>query len=113
MRYFLSMLASSLAVFFVILLVTPATNGKPQEPACFLCQLLVVTVEMSVLANNVSMEYIVHSAEKACDVLGEEGSTIVEKCHVWIETYLEQIIDMIVVQFFQPYDVCTSLNLCP
>ena len=73
-----------------------------------------------------------------CDTLGEEGSNIVWQCHlfvslqsshsgtfdscclIWfafvlsqIEQYLEEIIDMIVVQFFQPYDVCAYLQLCP
>ena len=39
--------------------------------------------------------------------------SVLELLLLQIEEYLEQIIDMIVVQFFQPYDVCAYLKLCP
>merc|ERR1711953_607545 len=93
-------------------------EGKPaekadKEPDCFICQLLVVSVEVSIIGNNVTMDVIVETASSMCDGLGAEDSGIVQQCHNLIEEYLEQIIDMIVVQFFQPYDVCAYLKLCP
>jgi len=93
-------------------------EGKPaekvdKEPDCFICQLLVVSVEISIIGNNATMDGIVETASSMCDGLGAEDSGIVQQCHNLIEEYLEQIIDMIVVQFFQPYDVCAYLKLCP
>merc|ERR1712012_572715 len=84
-----------------------------KEPDCFICQLLVVLVEVSIIGNNATMDGIVQAASSMCDGLGAADSGIVQQCHELIEEYLEQIIDMIVVQFFQPYDVCAYLNLCP
>merc|ERR1719336_1275926 len=84
-----------------------------KEPDCFICQLLVVSVEVSIIGNNATMDGIVQAASSMCDGLGTVDSGIVQQCHELIEEYLEQIIDMIVVQFFQPYDVCAYLNLCP
>ena len=74
---------------------------------------MVVTVEMAIIADNVTMDHIVESVGYVCDTLGPEDSNIVTSCHEIVVEYLEQIIDMIVVQFFQPYDVCTTLNICP
>merc|ERR1712228_938835 len=83
-------------------------EGKPAEKAD-----KVVSVEVSIIGNNVTMDGIVETASSMCDGLGAEDSGIVQQCHNLIEEYLEQIIDMIVVQFFQPYDVCAYLKLCP
>ena len=84
-----------------------------EEPNCFLCQIVVVSVEMAIIGDNVTMEHIVESVGYVCDTLGDEDSNIVSSCHDLVEEYLETIIDMIVVQFFQPFDVCTTLNMCP
>ena len=48
-----------------------------------------------------------------CDSLGSPDSEVVKTCHNLVETYLEQIIDLIAVQFFQPYDVCVKIEFCP
>merc|ERR1711970_1658155 len=88
-------------------------NNVKEEPNCFLCQIIVVSVEMAIISNNVTMDHIVESLGYVCDTLGPEESNIVTSCHEMIEEYLEMIIDMIVVQFFQPYDVCTALQVCP
>jgi hypothetical protein len=84
-----------------------------EEPNCFLCQIVVVSVEMAIIGDNVTMDHIVESVGYVCDTLGAEDSNIVSSCHDLVEEYLETIIDMIVVQFFQPFDVCTTLNMCP
>merc|ERR1712215_584805 len=70
-------------------------NNVKEEPNCFLCQIIVE-----------SLGYV-------CDTLGEEDSSIVSSCHAMVEEYLEIIIDMIVVQLMQPFEVCSTLNICP
>jgi len=109
------LLLSILTLCFLPSMETKPSPGVDtgKEPDCFICQLLVVSVEVSILANNETMEHIVENAAHMCDSLGDQDSNIVEQCHRLIEMYLEKIIDMIVVQFFQPYDVCTTLNQCP
>ena len=87
--------------------------GSGEEPNCFLCQIIVVTVEMAILGDNVTMDHIVESVGYLCDTLGEEGSGIVAACHSLVQEYLEIIIDLIVVQLMQPFEVCNALNICP
>jgi len=84
-----------------------------EEPYCFICQIIVVTVEMQIIGNNATMNEIVEAVSSVCDALGGPDSEIVKTCHNLVETYLEQIIDMITVNFFQPYDVCVKLQACP
>merc|ERR1711982_221228 len=74
-------------------------NNEKEEPNCFLCQIVVVSVEMAIISNNVTMDHIVESVGYVCDTLVEED--------------LEIIIDMIVVQLMQPFEVCSTLNICP
>merc|ERR1712013_846692 len=88
-------------------------NNEKEEPNCFLCQIVVVSVEMAIISNNVTMDHIVESVGYVCDTLGEEDSSIVASCHAMVEEYLEIIIDMIVVQLMQPFEVCSTLNICP
>merc|ERR1712154_529593 len=88
-------------------------DNVEEEPNCFLCQIVVVTVEMAIISDNVTMDHIVESVGYVCDTLGEEGSGIVASCHALVEEYLEIIIDMIVVQLMQPFEVCRTLNICP
>merc|ERR1712107_907012 len=52
-----------------------------KEPDCFICQLLVVSVEVSIIRNNATMDGIVQAASSMCDGLGTVGSGIVQQCH--------------------------------
>merc|ERR1719308_53134 len=88
-------------------------NIEKEEPNCFLCQIVVVSVEMAIISNNVTMDHIVESVGYVCDTLGEEDSSIVASCHAMVEEYLEIIIDMTVVQLMQPFEVCSTLNIWP
>merc|ERR1712179_726850 len=36
-------------------------NNVKEEPNCFLCQIIVVSVEMAIISNNVTMDHIVES----------------------------------------------------
>ena len=84
-----------------------------KEPDCFICQLVVVTVEMLILSDNVTMDHIVQSLGYACDSLGYEDDGLVIACHDFVDEWLEVIIDMLVVQLMQPVMVCDALNICP
>merc|ERR1712059_29211 len=88
-RFFLALGVFVIAVFLTapsLVEGKPALNAETrEEPYCFICQLLVVSVEMSIIGNNATMEQIVDNAAGACDLLGEEGSNIVQQCHDLIE----------------------------
>ena len=84
-----------------------------KEPDCFICQLVVVTIEMTILGDNVTMDHIVESLGYACDTLGYEDDGLVQACHDFVDEWLEIIIDMLVVNLMQPFMVCENLNICP
>ncbi|KAK6329524.1 hypothetical protein J4Q44_G00015020 [Coregonus suidteri] len=87
----------------------PAKNmvrarGSPQ---CVVCEFIIKEVE-SMLGHKKTEQEVVHALEKVCSVL---PSSLSAQCKALIETYGQDIIDLL-VQEADPKTICTVLGLC-
>merc|ERR1712012_386019 len=85
-----------------------AVGAERNYITCLLCKDLVQVVDDAILSNN-TISQIEETLDQICSIAGDLQAV----CEGFINSNLENIIDLLVNEYLNPVEVCTQLSACP
>lgn len=80
--------------------------------SCTACQILIHAID-NVIIDPTNENAVADTLKPICGLLFQGDPPTLVNCEVFITTYVDDIIELLVNQYLKPEEVCIVLSLCP